>query len=1536
MKALFKPQTRPMATRALVMVRALARPATALAISLLALGGTWVALAQQASFGNTYIDDGGRVVVFGPHTFTGSIVTSRASNFGSFGFGPNSSWTGASNSAMVDGYATSYGQNIVLPTGANSSSTPVYRPIALQNVTGTVHMAYVASAPPNNTSLANGIGAISSVEHWLNPINGDNGTHQARLTLTWNNISNVSSLIGTDLSQLSLVGFNPTANAGAGAWQIISSRVDVASLNLGASSPTFDGAASTLTTGSISSTAVINLENFTAFTLAGLDQHVYWDGNNTTANNQVDGGAGTWNSDNTNWTTANGNSNNIWPGQGNTAIFQGTGGNVAVNGVQSFGGLTFEVDGYSLQPDTGTGHSLQGVAGQTNTITVNTGQATGQATIGVDIANNSAALDKQGTGVLVLQGNALHTGATVVSAGELRLCSGNANDTAGSLPNSSGIDIQTNATFSFGCDQARDIPQPLTGDGTFNVLAGTPKLSANSSFTGAVNVTSGNGLVLDAPNPNTLDPSSRLTVGQGQFLDLNSTTQTFTSPLAVAGELRMGSGGSLTLGAPSGQSVTHSIHSITGSGTITVGIGATLVLTGAVNNTNVNIVLAGGTLQLGNLNHALGDLSLAANSTLDFSSSGNAQLTVENLNPSLETNGSISANNRFELNVSNWTAGQDRFFAKAVQEAPTRNTANLPPLNQVTLGGNSPTLTFWRSNPNQPDDNELLVANAQYTFWDTVPNNGQIDGGTGVWDSALANWTTSNGTPNGLWAGGVATFQGTAGSVTVEGTQSFSGLTFGTTGYSLVPDGNNTGELALSQDGTITVGTGLNARMGVPISGAQGLTVTGGGRLDFAAVHQYTGITTVTGSTNLRLVSGATANNANLVVDTGASLSGLGSIGGGLTVNGLLSPGAETATETTPGKGGVGAIVVTTDLVLDTNSSVHMDLGNPVLPNQRDEIIVGGRVNVGGALTINAQNGFNTGASYILINTGSPNTIFGAFSSDNLPAIGYKGFIEYDNTNGQVRLSPSARVRVTQTTVGSTDTFGFVLNGLQGGGNVQIDLQTTQTNTPVTSQRFTPVLGQGLRIRQITPSQWPTEPQTLVCQDTNRSISGNSGGNLATVVGNQATLPGSVIVSGADIECTFTNKLNLLKGTVFNDGGAPVAGANTGSPNNGVQDGQEPGTSALLVTLSDCASTTVAQVTTQSGGSFAINIPDGQDQLTPTLCLTAALPPNHIPTAMSVNGTEIADGSTPTTVAGIAFTYTRSSSQVSQQVQFNTPTEGELDLQFGHVPNSTLTPPTSSSSGSPQGFVNYGFRFTAGTGGQLQLQLPDGKPTPSTVTGWQSALYLDSTCQGQFNNAMALVDPATPTTVVQGQSVCVVVRTFVPGTAIDSSTFAQPLQATLQLRATPQPSVSYTSVATTRASTQAVQLRKEVRNRTTNPNPGPNDNWQTSVQAKPGDELEYRITFTNLGAAPVQQVVVRDNVNPFFNWLSAAVEQSPTGMTCAANTPQNPAPQAAGSCTVANTNPSGSPLSGDLVWTWSGTLQPGAQGQVTYRAQLIN
>ncbi|PJI52386.1 hypothetical protein CTI14_43155, partial [Methylobacterium radiotolerans] len=57
-------------------------------------------------------------------------------------------------------------------------------------------------------------------------------------------------------------------------------------------------------------------------------------------------------------------------------------------------------------------------------------------------------------------------------------------------------------------------------------------------------------------------------------------------------------------------------------------------------------------------------------------------------------------------------------------------------------------------------------------------------GGTGTWDSATQNWADVDGTP-GTWNSRYGVFEGTAGTVTLAGTQGFQGLQFATDGYTL-------------------------------------------------------------------------------------------------------------------------------------------------------------------------------------------------------------------------------------------------------------------------------------------------------------------------------------------------------------------------------------------------------------------------------------------------------------------------------------------------------------------------------------------------------------------------------------------------------------------------------------------------------------------------------------------------------------------------------------------------------------------------------
>ena len=79
-------------------------------------------------------------------------------------------------------------------------------------------------------------------------------------------------------------------------------------------------------------------------------------------------------------------------------------------------------------------------------------------------------------------------------------------------------------------------------------------------------------------------------------------------------------------------------------------------------------------------------------------------------------------------------------------------------------------------------------AQAQALEWDAngATSNGSVEGGSGIWDAATANWTADGGTSNVAWSGGSdAVFGGSAGTVTVSGTQAVENMTFLTDGYLL-------------------------------------------------------------------------------------------------------------------------------------------------------------------------------------------------------------------------------------------------------------------------------------------------------------------------------------------------------------------------------------------------------------------------------------------------------------------------------------------------------------------------------------------------------------------------------------------------------------------------------------------------------------------------------------------------------------------------------------------------------------------------------
>ncbi len=232
---------------------------------------TSAAQAQQGSSGNTTIFGGAQMTFFGNHNFTtggggtqpGVINTIRTSPVGILNFGPDANTVvGADDANYVDGYVRKLGTTpFVFPVGDNGH----YGPFAASadGTMGAYFFADPSSAvtsmlpsgdypvlpaggPFATSSKGAGVNTVSTVEYW--DIDGASATP---LTLTWDLTSAIGSLTASDLSTLTIVGWDGTK------WVAIPSVVDPTSVL---------GTASDLSSGSITTSVPVSPDSYTAYT----------------------------------------------------------------------------------------------------------------------------------------------------------------------------------------------------------------------------------------------------------------------------------------------------------------------------------------------------------------------------------------------------------------------------------------------------------------------------------------------------------------------------------------------------------------------------------------------------------------------------------------------------------------------------------------------------------------------------------------------------------------------------------------------------------------------------------------------------------------------------------------------------------------------------------------------------------------------------------------------------------------------------------------------------------------------------------------------------------------------------------------------------------------------------------------------------------------------------------------------------------------------------------------------------------------------
>ncbi|CAN5423529.1 hypothetical protein BH10PSE16_BH10PSE16_26660 [soil metagenome] len=360
-----------------------------------------------------------------------------------------------------------------------------------------------------------------------------------------------------------------------------------------------------------------------------------------------------------------------------------------------------------------------------------------------------------------------------------------------------------------------------------------------------------------------------------------------------------------------------------------------------------------------------------------------------------------------------------------------------------------------------------------------------------------------------------------------------------------------------------------------------------------------------------------------------------------------------------------------------------------------------------------------------------------------------------------------------------------------------------------------------------------------------------------------------------------------LSGTVFAD-----TGSGAGTANNGVKDGSEAGMASVTVKATAGASTITSA--TAGDGTYTLWIPANA---TGSLVITPTAPSGYFATGGSAGTTSSASGS-----------YTRPS------VTYTAPaTTGQTytSVNFGLVPPNTLAP-NGAQTAQPGTVVFYAHTFYAGSGGLVTFSLAS-TPTPTSLT-WNQVLYQDVGCTGTLASTSPLI--TGPLTFTVGQTVCLVVKQFVPASAALGAQNVTTLSALFSYTgAAPVLSNTLTAMdVTTVDEPSALALTKRVANLTQGGAVG------LTVNAKPGETLQYTLTAINNGNESLSTLVINDATPAFTTFFSAACPGSFSAGITACSLSQQPVVGAIG----------------NVQWTFTGTLAPSAQLVVTYQVKVNN
>jgi autotransporter-associated beta strand protein len=528
-------------------------------------------------------------------------------------------------------------------------------------------------------------------------------------------------------------------------------------------------------------------------------------------------------------------------------------------------------------------------------VTVQNAIALGSLMRTVEVANGSAPVDADLSGVLSGAG-----GLTKTGAGTLRLSG--ANTFTGPARIASGTLVLGNSAALSGAAYSTD------GQG------GTLSFgSLSAASLGSLSGSTGLALQNDSSAP------LALTVGG------NGASTTFSGVMSGSGSLVKSGAGTFTLSANNTYAGTTTVN----AGTLVVGTG-----TNAGSIGTGNVVLGGGALQFSRSDTVTPSQAISGSGTLRMlapgdSNFGNGVLVLSGSNSFAGTTsierGTIRVSNSDALGTSA-VVGSDSLNNKSMELV-----GGFTLTNAVTLGGGgqantgvlvsvSGSNTLTNFNFGSSGGTRLRVdAGSTLRITNNIsdPSNigeRMLGGGTLVLDGNNSNAFTLDpthrfsvglsGTGNGTIAVGNDLALGTAAvlfdasstlrSASAAARSLANPFIFGSNAAQLTLGSADTGTLALSgtftlqRSGTLAVANSLTTISGPVVGAGFGLTKTGAGTLGLTGVSSFSGATSV--AAGRLVVDGSILASSGVSVSSGAELAGSGAVAA-ITGGGLVAPG---------------------------------------------------------------------------------------------------------------------------------------------------------------------------------------------------------------------------------------------------------------------------------------------------------------------------------------------------------------------------------------------------------------------------------------------------------------------------------------------------------------------------------------------------------------------------------------------------------------------------------------------------------------------